>query len=417
MFNITKTLQQQLDACGPKGGVVITPKGEYIIGALFIPSNVEFEIAAETILYGSEEITDYPEIETRIAGIDMKWPAAIINVLDADNVKISGEGTINGRGSIWWEKFWGTDEQSGMMADYISRGLRWAVDYDCKRPRNVLVFRSSNVVLKEFNSIQSGFWNTQITYSEHVLVDGISVRNSKGPSTDGIDIDSCRDVVVQNTYVECNDDNICVKAGRGREAFEGETKCQNITIQNCRFGKGSGVTLGSETSGGIEDITIKNILFDQTGVGFRIKSANNRGGYIRGINVADLTMKDVQFPFMLQTNWYPEYSYAEIPADHQGEVPDYWGKLLAGVSDKLGCTEVRDLQIENVIAETTGAVRSRAFFIEGNEERPITGLSMMNIQVAAVEFGKIAGVRELALHDVVITAPEITQDENDTYER
>lgn len=417
MEKITEKLQQQLDQAGKNGGTVTTPKGNFITGALFIPSNVHLIIDKETTLFGSEDLADYPEIETRIAGVEMKWPAAIINVLDATNVQITGSGTIDGQGRVWWEKFWGADEESGMMADYIKQGLRWAVDYDCKRPRNILVYRSNNVDLKEFNSIQSGFWNTQITFSKQVLIDGISVRNSKGPSTDGIDIDSCENVIVQNAYVECNDDNICVKAGRGREAFEKATKCQHITVQNCRFGKGSGVTLGSETSGSIEKITIKDITFDGTGVGFRIKSANNRGGYIRDIKVSDLTMKNVQFPFMLQTNWYPEYSYAAIPEDYAGEVPDYWAKLLAGVSDKLGFTSVSDLIISKVRGTTDGTVRTRAFFIEGNPDQPITNLSLEDIQLEAVEYGKIAGVSELEFKDVTVTAREVTVAENDVYER
>lgn len=417
MLNLTQELQEKLNKATETGEIVYTPEGDYVVGALFIPSNVHFHISEKTHLFGSQKIEDYPEIETRIAGIDMNWPAAILNVIDAENVLITGQGTIDGQGAIWWEKFWGKDEESGMMSDYINQGLRWAVDYDCKRPRNINVYRSKNIKLLDFNSIQSGFWNTQITYSSKVVIDGISVRNSKGPSTDGIDIDSSENVLVKNTYVECNDDNICIKAGRGKEAFENQTTCSKIRIENCQFGSGSGITIGSETSGGIEDVEIKHITFKNTGVGFRIKSANNRGGFIRNIKINGLEMENVKFPFLLQTNWYPAYSYAEIPGNYQGEVPVYWEKLLRGVTDSLGLTDVNTIEITDVKAKSTSSLRSRAFFIEGNPEQPIKNLSLKNISIEAYEYGKISGVTDLAFNNVVVSASEETLSENDTYER
>ncbi|MCR2273829.1 glycoside hydrolase, partial [Salmonella enterica] len=82
-------------------------------------------VSEDTILYGSQELADYPEVDNRVAGINMKWSAAMINVFHAENVMISGKGKLDGRGEIWWQTFWGTDEASGMMADYAKKGLRW----------------------------------------------------------------------------------------------------------------------------------------------------------------------------------------------------------------------------------------------------------------------------------------------------
>ena len=114
------------------------------------------------------------------------------------------------------------------------------------------------------------------------MIDGITIDNGKGPSTDGIDIDSCEEVTIQNAYISCNDDNISIKAGRGAEALAQQRSCRKITIKDCQLGYGSGIAIGSETSGGIEEIKIQKVVFEQTGAGFRIKSANNRGGFTQG---------------------------------------------------------------------------------------------------------------------------------------
>jgi polygalacturonase len=121
MEDITQLLQREIDQASTVQGTVITPPGAYQIGALFLKSNVHLIVSEDTILYGSQELADYPEVDNRVAGINMKWPAAMINVFHAENVMISGKGKLDGRGETWWQTFWGTDEASGMMADYARK--------------------------------------------------------------------------------------------------------------------------------------------------------------------------------------------------------------------------------------------------------------------------------------------------------
>ena len=140
---VTKEIQKLLDDAGKKKGTVTIKAGRYLVGSLFIPSGVTFVLDKEAVLLGSQDIRDYPIIPTRVAGIDMNWPAAILNVYQAQNVTIEGKGTIDGQGRIFWEKFWGKDSQSGLMKEYADNGLRWAADYDCKRPRNICLYDRS----------------------------------------------------------------------------------------------------------------------------------------------------------------------------------------------------------------------------------------------------------------------------------
>src|SRR5581483_9198018 len=190
------------------GGLVTFKPGSYVTGALFLKSNVNLRIDKDVTLLGSQDDADYPLLPTRVAGIEMKWPAALINVNDQKNVKISGEGTIDGHGEKWWERYW------SLRVKYELRGLRWASDYDAQRVRLMVVWKSSDVTVENLSLKRSGFWTVQVVYSDHVTVDGIRISENGGPSTDGVDIDSSSNILVQNCDIDNNDDDICLKAGR-----------------------------------------------------------------------------------------------------------------------------------------------------------------------------------------------------------
>lgn len=411
----TAAIQEAINAAQPNDRVVI-PAGRFLTGALFLKSGMTLHLAPGAALVGSQLLEDYPTIATRVAGIDMRWPAGVINLIRCQNVSITGTGTLDGQGLIWWQRFWGEDEQSGMVGDYAARGLRWVVDYDCQRPRNILVYQSENITLKDFTSRESGFWNLHLCYSRQILVDGVHIANSAGPSTDGIDIDSCEQVRVERCTVSCNDDNICIKAGRGREAAQKGRASKDIVIRDCTLNTGSGITIGSETSGGIERVLIEHNRFNGTGVGFRIKSARNRGGYIRHITVQNLQLLDVRFPILIQLNWFPQYSYGDN--SNMVDKPEHWRKLAEGVEGEDGLTEVSQITLENITARRSDVKPfSRAFFIEGYPERPVCGLTLSSIFIDATEFGKISSVEGLRFQQVDVTAAEITRDNNDSYER
>ncbi|VAE46162.1 glycoside hydrolase family protein [Enterobacter hormaechei] len=411
----TSAIQQAINSA-QQNDVIVIPQGRFLTGALFLKSGVSLRLDAGAQLVGSQDLADYPLINTRVAGIDMRWPAGIINIIDCENVSITGTGTIDGQGAIWWQRYWGDDERSGMVGDYSARGLRWVVDYDCQRPRNILVFESQSILLRDFTSRESGFWNMHLCYSRHIAVEGVQISNSAGPSTDGIDVDSCEQVRIERCIVSCNDDNICIKSGRGREAAQKARTARDIVIRRCTLNKGSGITLGSETSGGIERVLIEDNAFNGTGVGFRIKSARNRGGFIRDITVQNLRLTDVRFPVLIQLNWFPQYSYGD--QSNLSDKPAHWRKLAEGVEGEAGLTAVSGLTIKNMTARRSDSkCFSRAFFIEGYPERPVVGLTLEGILIDASEFGKISGVDGLRFKDVHVTAVEITQDRNDSYER
>ncbi|HWW76709.1 MAG TPA: glycosyl hydrolase family 28 protein, partial [Pyrinomonadaceae bacterium] len=235
--NSTRAIQKAIDACARSGGGVVQFKpGEYVTGALFVKSGVNFVVGSGVTLLGSQEDADYPSIFTRVAGIEMKWPAALVNVNDAKDVKLSGGGTIDGRGKKWWDRYWNLRRN-----DYEPRGLRWAADYDAERVRLLVVWKSRDVTIENLSLKRSGFWTVQVVYSDHVTVDGIKISDNGGPSTDGVDIDSSSYVLVQHCDIDNNDDDICLKAGRDYDGLRVGRPTEYVVVRDNLTRRGGGV--------------------------------------------------------------------------------------------------------------------------------------------------------------------------------
>lgn len=419
----TRAIQAAIDAAAEKGGPgelaeVILPAGTYLTSSLFLKSHMEFHLEKGAVLLGTTEEECYPVIPTRVAGIEMEWPAAILNINGQKEVKVSGEGRIDGQGSYWWNKYWGEDGRGGMRKIYDDKGLRWCVDYDCKRVRNLVVINSRDVELSGFQSVRSGFWNIHLCYSEHLHVHDLSIEDNSGPSTDGIDIDSCRKVMVERCRVACNDDSICVKSGRDANGLKVNRICEDVVIQNCEILTGCGVTIGSETSGGARNIIVRNLKYHNTDCGFRMKSAKTRGGLIENVLVENLEMVNVKYPFSLCLNWHPAYSYCKIPDNYTGSIPAHWKTLTAPVLEEQGIPQVKNLTVKHVKAwnEPDYNGVSRAFEIDAFPEKPMTNVVFEDVQIEAKEFGRIAGVKDFKWKDVNISIEKQNDGKNDTYD-
>src|SRR5919198_85483 len=317
--NSTRAIQKAIDACAKAGGGVVTFRpGRYVTGALFVKSNVNLRVGEGVTLLASQEDADYPRIWTRVAGVEMRWPAALINVNGQRNVRISGGGTVDGRGQKWWQRYW------DLRRDYEPRGLRWAADYDAERVRLLVVWKSRDVSVENLSLKRSGFWTVQVVYSDHVTVNGVKISDNAGPSTDGVDIDSSSYVLVQNCDIDNNDDDICLKAGRDTDGLRVNGPTEYIVVRNNITRSGGGIlSFGSETSGGIRKVVAYSNRGIGTSEGIRFKSAKTRGGFVEDVLVRDTKMENVSLPFTFTLNWNPSYSYATIPKDVR-QIPAHW---------------------------------------------------------------------------------------------
>jgi polygalacturonase len=397
----TQALQKAIDAAAKKGGVVTLAPGQYLTGSLFLKKGVELHLDKGVTLLGSQDLKDYPDRMTRVAGIEMVWPAALINIIDQDNVAITGEGTVDGQGKVFWDSYW------ALRKDYDKKGLRWIVDYDAKRPRLLVMANSSNITIKGVTLQRSGFWTVHVLYSKNVTVDGITVRNNlggHGPSTDGIDIDSSSYVLVQNADIDCNDDNFCLKAGRDADGLRVNRPAEYIVIQNCVAGAGDGLfTCGSETSGGIRHVIARNLKAKGTKVGIRIKSALNRGGTVEDIRVDNIEMDGVGTAILLTMNWNPAYSYSTLPEGYtEATLPAHWKAMLTKVDPEKGLPHFRDVVISNVKVQNAKV----AISAEGQPNSLLEGMTLDNVTMTAATAGGLSYAKDWIIKNVNITAQD-----------
>ena len=391
------------DFGGIKGGGIVTFKpGNYMTGAVFIKSNVELRIGKDVVLLGSTSFDDYPEIDTRIAGIEMKWPAALINMVDVKKASLTGTGTINARGKFCWDKYWKMRKE-----EYEPKGLRWIVDYDAKRVRTVLVQNSSDITIKQITLKNAGFWTVQLLYSSHLTVDGIVIRNNedgKGPSTDGIDVDSSSWVLIQNCDIDCNDDDFCLKAGRDWDGLRVNRPTEYVLIRNSIARKGGGLlTLGSETSGGIRHVVAMNLQGKGTGNGFHIKSAVTRGGVVEDVWFINNSLDSVGNAFHFTKNWNPSYSYSTLPKGYDANtIPSHWKVMLQKVDSAAGIPVFRDIHVESI----TGKGVKKIISAEGLKGAPLSGFHFKDLNLEGATKGEIKFAEDWDFVNCLFTAKD-----------
>lgn len=240
------------------GGVVVVPQGTYRTGALFFKQGVHLHVLAGGTLQGSDNPSDYPIVTTRIEGETCKYYSALINADGLDGFTISGQGTIDGNGFTYWQHFW---ERRSWNPKCTNK--------DEQRPRLVYVSNSRNVQIEGVHLQNSPFWTTHIYNSENVKLLRLYIYSPakpvKAPSTDAIDLDVVKNILVKDCYMSVNDDAVAIKGGKGpyADAFrteypnvdmskfpemQGDGENRNIIIEDCEYGFCHGcLTLGSES--------------------------------------------------------------------------------------------------------------------------------------------------------------------------
>lgn len=418
--HVTSELQALIDRATAEGRVARITRGRYLVAPLNLGSGARLYLDEGAVLVGTCDEERIDPVKTRVAGIDAYWYPGVVNVVDARDVHIGGEGMIDGQGPYWWRKYWGADMSGGMRKDYDAKGLRWACDYDCMRPRNLVVMSSSEVCISGITLFQSGFWNLHICYSDHVKVSGVRVdaRGKNSPSTDGIDIDSSSYVVVEKCELACNDDNIAIKSGRDADGWRRGLPAHHITIRECTMLNGFGTTIGSEVSGGIHDIVLENLTYKNTDCGFRIKSSMPRKGYIKDVEVRHLRMENVRYPFHICLDWNRGYSLCALPEGYTGPVSPVWEKLLDTSQLQEPNTQLSHIVVSDVVARRSSSEggSSRAFNIQGFADSPIKDLTFEHVKLDCTEFGVIEHVEALRFADCEVSAQGAYDADNDDYD-
>lgn len=294
----TAAIQKTIDECASKGGgVVVVPKGIFISGAIFLKKNVSLTVEKDGVLKGSFNQNDYPQIQTRWEGEERLWTSAFINATDLEDVELSGEGTIDGSGDEWVKR-----APRRIQGDTAARnnGPRLG------RPRMICFTNCKNVKISGLRLHNQAVWCLHILYCKKVLVENLNITADHNiPSSDGIDIDSSDGVTVRGCFIDVNDDCISIKSGKDEDGLRVNRPSENIIIEKCHFAYGhGGVAMGSETSGGIRKVEVRDCVVGEGNWGpIRFKSQPSRGGVVEDITYRDMVIKDARNAFDFNMAW------------------------------------------------------------------------------------------------------------------
>ncbi|MGC8571117.1 MAG: glycoside hydrolase family 28 protein [Caldivirga sp.] len=399
------------------GGIVYIPPGRYVSRNIILKSNVTLFLDHDAIWSFSTDYKSYPIIETRREGIHHCGVMPLIFGKDVKNVKIMGEGVFNGQGYAWWpirrsrvnEDQWKKLIESGGVVDE-ERGVWWptrnALEGErvfrrlisegkkpsgevCEsyreffRPQLLQLYNAYNVTIEGVTFSDSPMWTIHVLYSRHVdIINTSSIAPDYSPNTDGIVIDSSSDVELRGCLVDVGDDCLVIKSGRDEEGRRIGIPSENIHALNCIMKRGhGGFVIGSEMSGGVRNVLMRNSVFDGTERGVRIKTTRGRGGVVENIEVTNIRMINIKYEAVTIDMFYEKHP----PEPASERTP-----------------KVRGVSIRNITCDGAG----QAILINGLPEMPIEDLVMENIRVNSSKGIFIENAVNVKLSKVRVLAKE-----------
>lgn len=283
------------------GGHVIIPKGTWHTGAIHLKSNIDLHLEEGAVLEFSTNPEDYlPVVLVLLEGIRCYNYSPFIYGIDLENVSVTGQGVLEGNGQAWWP--W-KENMTGMMDLYyagadlrpMEERVYGTVEAGLRSPFIQLI-NCKNVLLEGITLNNAPFWNVDPVWCENVIIRNLTIESPyDSPNTDGINIDGCKNALVENcTIVSAGDDLICLKSGRNADGRAVGRTCENVIIRRCKaLGKcrSGGIVIGSEMSGGVRNILAYDCEFTDNINCLRIKSKDGRGGFVENIEYHNLHLK------------------------------------------------------------------------------------------------------------------------------
>ena len=364
----TIAIQAAIEDCAAKGGGTIKLEGgTFVSGPVLLKSKTTLEIGKGAVLLGSPDRADYPIV--RFARQATVQP--LVSAVGQEHVAITGEGTIDGNGKVWWDYVKGVKD-AGVLGN------------DHPRPMGVVFDHSRHVRMEGLTVQNAGFWQIVPYYADDVVLRNIRILAPHSPNTDAIDPFSSSNVVIDHVFSSVGDDNIAIKSGAINSPGP-DAPSRNITITDCTFENGHGLSIGSEIAGGAQNIHAERIHFKGTDQGIRIKSNRDRGNDVSNISFKDITMDGVKVSILI-SEYYPK------------ALPE--GDVAAEPVQRL-TPHFHDISIENVKSINS----DWAGVIIGLPESPVKGLTMKNVDIEAKKGMQIA-YAEVTGTNVVVKAAD-----------
>lgn len=369
----TKAIQEVIDRCSIEGGgVVVVPKGTFLTGAIFLKKGVNLFIEKEGVLKGTINPSDYPQIKTRWEGIECIWTAALINADGLSNIEINGEGTIDGSGAAWPKIIRNNSQQlSKVVLDSLRKVPRIG------RPRLICFQNCSKIKIANVKLLNQAVWCLHILYCSNVKVENINISADHTIlSSDGIDIDSSNGVLITGCSIDVNDDCISIKSGKDDDGVRVNRPSENIIVEKCHFGYGhGGVAMGSETSGGIRNVEVRNCTVDAGNwAPIRFKTQPSRTNVVENITFSDIQMTDASMAFEMTMEWR-----MVPPIAPPSKVPPIFRYIkfinITGTAKSVGNIHgLKDSPIKDVIFKNCKISAQKGLKVDNAEDIDFSGL-------------------------------------------
>lgn len=382
----TAAIQRAIDLC-EKGGTIYVPSGTFVTGALFLKSDMTLYLEKGARLLGSDDLADFPLMGYPFEGYDQICYASLLNTDGAPHhdIAIEGSGVIDANGVALFRKE--MEEKRG------------------KRGRAVCIRNTKRLTVRGVTVRQSPSWGLHLIYCSDVCIDGIEVHtkydengNRYDPifNGDGVDLDSCQRVRVTDSLIASQDDCIAVKSGRDAAGRRAGIPSKDIVIENCTLKYGFGVAMGSEMSGGVENVTVRNCAFENTHSIASIKAVRGRGAYIRNILYENCTLVNRGMG-LADTKWFRGAIYADAFYGIGEFDPD----RKEPVDETTPVAE--NITLKNITLDTDAG---NAIYLCGLPEMPYRNFRLENVKAHGKYGMKTKNMENLDLINVEVTAEE-----------
>ena len=391
----TDAFAKAIDACAKAGGGrVLVPKGTWLTGPIHLKSNVNLHLQKDAVIRFSTDFDDYlPPVLTRYEGIECYNYSPLIYANGCTNIALTGRGKLDGQGKAWWKLTKKQDRSARRLYD-MTKGVPvkdriFATEDSPLRPSFVQMLNCNNVLIEGITVNSGPMWTIHPVYCQNLIVRGITLH-TKGPNNDGVNPDSCKNVLIENCNFDTADDAIAIKSGKNEDGWRVNRPSENIVIRNCRFGLGKPcdgvVSIGSEMSGAVRNVYFHDCYFDKTNRAFRIKSKRGRGGIVENIYLKNITTTNIRGQAILLNTFYGSDSLQPF-----SEKPPLF----------------RNIHIENISCQHT----KEAVKIIGLPEQPIENVTLENLTIAADEGLTCENAKNIKLVNINIkphTDPVVT---------
>ncbi|MCF0164200.1 MAG: glycoside hydrolase family 28 protein [Bacteroidales bacterium] len=428
IFDNTNAFKKAMEHLSSKGGGhLVVPAGIWKTGPIEILSNIDLHIVKDAVIIFDPTRELYPIISTSFEGLDTYRCESPLYAQNAENISITGGGVIDGSGQSWrpvkkakltsaqWKEVLArggvTDEKGSCWypsEEYIEAEKAADMNVipemtkdlaekykDFLRPVMVSLRNCKNVLLEGCTFQNSPAWNIHPLLCTNMIIKDITVRNPwYAQNGDGIDIESCTDVVLVSSTFDVGDDGICVKSGKDEAGRKRGIPTKGLIVSDCTVYHGhGGFVVGSEMSGGVENVKVSNCRFLGTDVGLRFKSKRGRGGVVKNIYINDIYMTDIVTETLLFDLFYGGKSAVEALEDGNGTAP------VETIAVDETTPSFRDIYISNIVCNGAG----RAMFFNGLPEMPVKNVNVTNCTITSKSGIEICRAEDVTLKNVKVT--------------